>query len=64
MCEVVDMIQNRGREMGRAIGRELGRNDMASLLNQLFAQDRIEDIKKAAADPEYRRQLMQEFAII
>ena len=64
MCEVVDMIQNRGREMGRAMGREIGFNNIASLVNQLFAQDRIEDIKKAAADPEYRRQLMQKFAII
>ena len=64
MCEVVDMIQNRGFEIGRAMGRAIGLNNMASLLNQLLVQNRIEDIKKAAADPEYRRQLMQEFAII
>ncbi len=44
-------------------GRKEGENDLAKLMLMLFNQGRTEDANRAAADPEYRKKLYQEFQI-
>ena len=60
-----------GRELGRAegivLGREEGRaegNDqMASLNQRLLSENRIEDLKRASEDADFRNQLFREYGI-
>ncbi len=59
-CDVIDKIFNRGFEEGVKQGME----QVALLMRKLFAQKRIEDIRKACKDREYLMQLMKEFGII
>ena len=79
MCEVVNMIQNRGIEIGRNEGIEIGRNEgigigrgegigigednILSLMQRLIEQNRIDDIKHVTQDKEYRNKLLKEFHI-
>lgn len=56
MCEVLDRIENRGRQEGE--------NILALLMQKLFETGRIEDVKKAAENKEYRHLLMKEFSIL
>ena len=54
MCEILDKIENRGREKGRAEGiaegKAEGKNQMADLMKSLLDEKRIEDAKRAAED--------------
>ena len=55
-----------GREDGEAAGREFGRREgeqaMAELIDKLIAADRMDDIKRAIVDEEYRAQLIRELS--
>ncbi len=55
-CDVIDKIFNRGFEQGM--------EQVALLMRKLFAQKRIEDIRKACKDRDYFMQLMKEFGIV
>ena len=59
MCEILDKIENRGRAEGNAEGKE----QMADLMKILFAENRIEDAKRAAEDPVYCDELMKQYGI-
>ena len=59
MCDVLDKVENRGIVKGE----NLGENKMALLMSKLFAQNRIDDAKRASEDKVYRTQLMKEFGI-
>ncbi len=59
-CDVIDKIFNRGFEEGVKQGME----QVALLMRKLFAQKRIEDIRKACKDRDYLMQLMKEFGIV
>ena len=69
MCEILDKIENRGIEKGRAEGRAEGiaegnvegKNQMADLMKRLLDENRIEDAKRAAEDPAYCDELMKQF---
>ncbi len=63
-CDVIDKIYNRGFEKGFEEGVKQGMEQVALLMRKLFAQKRIEDIRKACKDREYLMQLMKEFGII
>ena len=49
-----------GRIEGRIEGKAEGENKMAQLMTLLFKEKRYEDAEKAATDPVYRAQLLQE----
>lgn len=52
MCEVLDRIENKGLQKGQDI--------ILSLNHYLFANNRIEDLKKATEDKAYREKLLAE----
>ncbi|MCM1123026.1 MAG: hypothetical protein NC416_10610 [Eubacterium sp.] len=52
MCEVLDRIENRGLQKGQDI--------ILSLNHYLFANNRIDDLKKATEDEVYRKKLLAE----
>ena len=79
MCEILDKIENRGIEKGRAEGRAEGKaegiaegiekgntegkSQMADLMKRLLVENRIEDAKRAAEDPAYCDELMKQYGI-
>ncbi len=52
MCEVLDRVENKGLQQGQDI--------ILSLNHYLFANNRIEDLKKATEDEAYREELLAE----
>ena len=50
-----------GREAGIREGRETGQDALNHLYRMLEKQNRTEDILRAINDPEYLKQLMEEF---
>ena len=79
MCEILDKIENRGIEKGRAEGRAEGiaegiekgivkgntegKSQMADLMKILLTENRIEDAKRAAEDTVYCDELMKQYGI-
>ena len=79
MCEILDKIENRGIEKGRAEGRAEGKaegiaegiekgntegkSQMADLMKILLTENRIEDAKRAAEDLAYCDELMKQYGI-
>ena len=67
MSEVLDRIENRGIIIGEKRGEKRGREKMAYEINTLYAtllkQNRMEDLKRAIADPDYQRQLLIAYGI-
>ena len=59
MCDVLDKVENRGKAEGKAEGK----NQMAILMKILFAENRIEDAKRAAEDAAYCDELMKQYRI-
>ena len=68
MCEILDKIESKGRAEGIAEGiakgNTEGKNQMADLMKRLFAENRIEDAKRAAEDPAYCDELMKQYGIV
>lgn len=58
--EGVEDGMERGIEHGRKLGLEQGENRLVELLQSLMAAGRNEDVGRAIADPEYRKQLYLE----
>ena len=44
-------------------GKKRGEEKLAALMRKLFSTNRIEDAVRAASDPEFRKELYQEFDI-
>ena len=75
MCEILDKIENRGIEKGRAEGKAEGiekgkaegnaegKSQMADLMKILLTENRIEDAKRAADDSAYCDELMKQYGI-
>ena len=55
MCKVMEELRNSGLKEGIEQGMEL--------MDKLYSLGRTEDAKRAKTDPQYRAQLMKEFAI-
>ena len=47
---------------GKEEGREEGISSIVDLNNWLYDQSRDEDVKKATKDPEYLKQLLEEYS--
>ena len=62
MGYLIDATED-AREEGFAEGREAGEAVFAELVKKLSESGRSDDIIKAAADKEYRKQLYQEFGV-
>ena len=67
MDEILDNVEKRGVEKGRAEGRaegfEKGENKLALLMHALFAANRWKDASDATTDITKRNQLYKEFGI-
>lgn len=61
--EEMEMEKEAARELGLAEGRAEGRSSMARLIDKLLEENRIEDCKRIAKDPEFCQHLMEEFGI-
>lgn len=63
----MEMVKKEGEELGmeRGIkqGKELGKNQINHLNAKLIDLNRFDDLKRAARDPEFQKQLLQEFHI-
>ncbi len=68
MCEVLDKIENRGIATGLARGREeglvTGVSSTQALINRLFEENRLEDLRRASTDKEYLLQLLKEEGLL
>lgn len=51
------------KEAARELGLAEGRSSMARLIDKLLEENRIEDCKRIAKDPEFCQHLMEEFGI-
>lgn len=63
MCNLSQGVKEEGIEIGIEKGIEKGHDDFALLMQKLFAQNRMEDAKRAAEDRAYREALMKELKI-
>ena len=64
MCEVLDIIENRGIEKGLEQGRQEGA-DMVSKLNELLLNEgNIDKLRRANTDKNYRYKLLKEYKIL
>ena len=61
--EMMNQRFDAGREEGIGIGREEGEEKLNRLYMLLIRENRMEDLKKAAEDKEYRRKLYCEFGL-
>lgn len=61
MTRLGQMLFDEGLEQGRESGLEDGLNLINQLNNLLLRDDRIEDLKKAASDIAYQKQLIREY---
>lgn len=59
MCEILDQIENRGKE----IGIQQGEEKSFLLIEKLCSFGMFDDIKKISTDKEYRHQLMRQMGI-
>ena len=55
--ETMQMFREEGRQEGLREGEKKGENLFASLVNKLLSSGRIEDVRKAADDVEFRERL-------
>ncbi|MDD3184621.1 MAG: Rpn family recombination-promoting nuclease/putative transposase [Anaerostipes sp.] len=71
MCQAItDMIKDseargekRGEARGEARGKTIGETRLSILMNRLFEDERINDVKKAINDPKFRKNMYQEYGI-
>ena len=63
MCRALNEIEKHAEKRGRKQGISQGETRLASLINKLAADGRMEDIKLAAADETARRHFYQEYGI-
>ena len=63
MSEALDRIEQRGWQQGWRDGQQNGENAIALLIQKLLEMGRMDDIKKAAENRDYRHRLMKELSI-
>lgn len=67
MCEYIDMLEARGREIGEEIGEErgkgIGENRLARLIQELLKEQKIGDIALVSSDSRKRHELYQAYGI-
>ena len=63
MCNLSQGVKEEGIEIGIWKGMEKGQDNLALLMQKLFAQNRLADAKRATEDKAYRDALMKELKI-
>lgn len=67
MCQVLDMVEEKGRQEGRQEGRQMGHqegiNDFAFLISKLISEGRNDDVKLAAKNEDARNRFFKEFGL-
>ena len=63
MCNLSDLIEERGIERGLAQGMERGESRMSRLMAVLADAGRLEDIRRACADRTFRERLYRDLCI-
>lgn len=59
MCNLADLVEQRGVEKGKTEGE----SSILALNNYLLSQNRIDDLKRASEDKKYREQLINEILL-
>ncbi len=59
--EAIREGREEGREEGRKEGIREGREELSELNKWLFAQNRVDDVKRAAEDSDYLNTLFEEY---
>ncbi|MDD3746589.1 MAG: hypothetical protein PHD70_08990, partial [Anaerostipes sp.] len=52
-----------GQKQGEARGEKRGETRLSTLMNRLFEDERVNDVKKAINDSKFRKNLYQEYGI-
>lgn len=60
MCEVLEKVEDRGVQKGIQQGITRGEDSAFTLVSYLLSNGRMDDLKKAAEDNDYRSKLMEE----
>lgn len=63
MCTALDELEEEGREEGRLQGSIMMNQAMNQLISNLITEGRIEDLSRASREPEYQKNLMEEYGI-
>ncbi len=63
-AEAMKLFELDGERRGIRIGRTEGENNMADLMQRLFAEGRVEDARRAASDQAFRNHLFKEYSIM
>ena len=58
-----ELLRQEAHEIGREEGKAEGLDSYDRLLRELISQNRIDDIKKASEDSDFRSMLFAEFGI-
>lgn len=63
MCELLEKYEARGMQKGMQKGVQKGEDLLASLMNSLFKDNRMEDARRVLTDREMRKKLYREYGI-
>mgnify|MGYP004535000219 FL=1 len=67
VCKAIQGIEEKGRLAGLAEGRVAGRSEgiqnEQKLTKSLLRDNRIDDLKRALEDPDFRQKLLEEYGI-
>lgn len=64
MCEYIDMLEARGKQIGEQIGVKKGENRLAELIGRLCKEGKYQEIEAVSADRQKRQELYQQYNII
>lgn len=64
MCELLDILENRGVEKGIRQGREEMSSKLNALILKLTEEKHYEKLARSAVDKEYQKKLMQQYHIL
>lgn len=60
MCLAIEEMRRESRMEGEQQGRQKGISLMNSLISTLMDMDRLDDLRRASHEPEYREELIKE----
>ena len=63
VCKAIQGIEEKGRLAGLAEGRSEGIQNEQKLTKSLLKDNRIDDLKRALEDPDFRQKLLEEYGI-
>ena len=63
VCKAIQGIEEKGRLAGRSEGIQIGAEREQKLTKALLSDNRIDDLKRALEDPDFRQKLLEEYGI-